>query len=229
MEWTCKLCGLRKFAAKSQLQYHTESVHYIPAEAALGLCELWQEKVAAKEEEIECVFCNEAYAIEQLARVAHLARHMIEIALLIPLKTPEQAIACTNNITTAKPNQNLPLLRKPMPAEQRSKLILTRPLTPPELGSINKSASPLSLSTPVTRKTRTNESSLDESGEESDLDESVKESDSDDKLEVAEPRPRLVEQAEFVLLLLVGLHSLHHQSAMLVFLLDVHQPMDFSN
>jgi hypothetical protein len=59
-------------------------VHYIPAEAATGLCELWKDDVSAQQDETECVFCNEAYGTEKFARLAHLSRHMVEIALLLP-------------------------------------------------------------------------------------------------------------------------------------------------
>jgi hypothetical protein len=88
-QWSCKLCGSRKFAARLQLQYHAEAVHYIPAEAAVGLCELWQEQVASQEEETECMFCNEAYSSEPDARLTHLGRHMVEIALLTPARTEQ--------------------------------------------------------------------------------------------------------------------------------------------
>ncbi|KAF2685595.1 hypothetical protein K458DRAFT_430348 [Lentithecium fluviatile CBS 122367] len=89
-QWACKLCGSTKFAAKSQLQYHTETVHYIPAEAAMGLCELWQEEVEAQVDETECIFCAETYGNEEFARTKHLSRHMVEITFLMPMAPSEQ-------------------------------------------------------------------------------------------------------------------------------------------
>jgi hypothetical protein len=95
-QWICKLCGDRRFAAKAQLQYHAETVHYIPAEAAVGLCELWREEVAAQEEETECMFCNESYGTEPDARLTHLGRHMVVIALLMPARAEKHSIQDTD-------------------------------------------------------------------------------------------------------------------------------------
>jgi hypothetical protein len=102
-QWSCRLCGFTRFAAKSQLQYHAETVHYIPAEAAMGLCELWEDKVSAQQDETECLFCNEAYGTEKFARIAHLGGHMVEIALLMPLSMEWQT--SKDKATTAAPTQ----------------------------------------------------------------------------------------------------------------------------
>jgi hypothetical protein len=133
--WTCKLCGSRKFAAKSQLQYHAESIHYIPAEAAMGLCELWQDKVVAQEEETECVFCNERYGTQDFARVSHLGRHMVEIALLGPVSVLKQTAPLYDS-TATELYQNLSLLPKQVSTERPQKAVPgnpeSMPASPPE-------------------------------------------------------------------------------------------------
>ncbi|KAF2478073.1 uncharacterized protein BDR25DRAFT_338747 [Lindgomyces ingoldianus] len=121
LRWTCKLCGSKTFAARSQLQYHSETVHYIPADAAIGLCELWQEEIPTQEGETECFFCSEGYGSQPYARITHLARHMIEIALLNPVPVPEKETANWKRLIDPEMSSSLPLLPKSIPVDYTHK------------------------------------------------------------------------------------------------------------